>query len=85
MSEEQIEKEVTALIISRITFRAGECATMYVDAGILTVKVSRRFEDMWNEAYSIDDAYVFKRPVSAGWKWVEDKINFALKVLREAE
>ena len=84
MSEEQIEKEVTALIISRITFRDGECATMYVDAGVLTVKVSRRFQYMWNDAYSVDYV-VFKRSILAGWEWVEDKINFALKVLREAE
>lgn len=79
MSEEQIEAEVGALIQSRITFRDGEYATHFVYAGMLNVIVARRFD-----AISVD-AYVFKRSILAGWEWVEDKINFALKVLREAE
>ena len=79
MTEEEIEKQVGALIQSRITFRPGEHATHFVDAGILNVIVARRFD------VASVDAYVFKRPVSAGLNWLEGKINFALKVLREAE
>ena len=85
MSEEEIEKEVTALIMSRIAFYSGEYATFCIDAGILTVKVGSRFEYAADRSRLIDDAFVFKRHVSTGLDWVEDKINFAQKALRAAK
>lgn len=90
MTEHQLENEIMRVLATQVMYLTGESSASSIDSGILTVKVSKQYRDLMHDWFTIDDAYVFKRPASffeteSGLEWLARKVNSVLKALRKAE